>query len=146
MIRRRIFGSSVQNPSLDMSSLIDVSFLLLIYFIATSTLMPKEADLDLNLIGHPTGGREVVIDPMEISISGDGAVIVNDELLDTDLNSRTLPLLKNTLAQYKTAADLINDSAAVILDAEDSAKSQRFVDVLNTIAEVDIDDVTLKLF
>jgi len=129
-----------------MSSLIDVSFLLLIYFIASSTLHPKEADLAVTLPYPSSEFRGVDIDPMQIRLTGQGSVIVNDEVLDTDVHSRSLPLLKNTLLQYKAVAELTANQTVIILDAEDSAKGQRFVDVLNTIAEVEIDDVTLRGF
>ena len=40
---------SDEDPELDISSLIDVSFLLLIYFIVTSTLQKRETDLGITL-------------------------------------------------------------------------------------------------
>jgi len=135
------------DPGLDMSSLIDVSFLLLIYFITTSTLQPKEADLGMTLpTSDSSNSSQVEIDQMSITLNGQGMVIVNDQVLDTDINSRSLPLLKDALSQYKAAADLSEDQPVVILSADDSAKGQRFVDVLNTIAEVDISNVTLAGF
>ena len=36
-------------PELDISSLIDVCFLLLIYFLVTSTITPRETDLGMSL-------------------------------------------------------------------------------------------------
>ena len=40
-----------EEPALDISSLIDVCFLLLIYFLVTSTIKPRESDLGLQLPG-----------------------------------------------------------------------------------------------
>ncbi len=145
--RRKLTGVAEQDPGLDMNSLIDVSFLLLIYFIATSTLKPEEADLGMTLpTTDSSNASKVEIDQMSINLTGEGSVSVNDEILDTDTDSRELPLLKDRLVQYKSAADLSESTPVVILSAQDSAKGQRFVDVLNTLADVGIQSVTLAGF
>tara|TARA_R110002096_G_scaffold147671_16_gene307682 strand:+ start:14570 stop:15028 length:459 start_codon:yes stop_codon:yes gene_type:complete len=148
MARRKKLQAAVEpDPGLDMSSLIDVSFLLLIYFIATSTLKPEEADLGMTLpTTDSSSSSKVEIDQMSINLTGEGAVSVNDEVLDNDVNSRSLPQLKERLVQYKSAADLSESTPVVILSAQDSAKSQRFIDVLNTLADVGINSVTLAGF
>lgn len=128
-----------------MSSLIDVSFLLLIFFIATSTLQPPEADLGMDIGG--TGG--IVhhdVDFFTIEVNSDGAVVGNDETLDANLEIRDLPQLRDRLIGYKAAADLSDSKAVVIVKAADEAKGQRFVDVLNCVARVGIEDVTLAMF
>ncbi len=127
--------------------MIDISFLLLIYFIATSSLQPREADLGMTLPTiDSTSSAPPEIDQMNIKLTGQGAVMVNDEVLDTDVNTRALPNLKDRLSQYKAAADLSDSTPVVILAADDSAKGQRFVDVLNTLAAVGIENVTLAGF
>lgn len=45
MIKKKIGNRDEDVAGLDISSLIDVSFLLLIYFLVTSTLDPREGDL-----------------------------------------------------------------------------------------------------
>ncbi len=146
--RNRTSGVEIIDPGLDMSSLIDVSFLLLIYFISTSTLQPKESDLGMVLpTSDSSNASQVEIDQMSVSLNGQGMVILNDnEILDTDVNSRKLPQLFERLRDYKEAADLSETTPVIILSADDSAKGQRFVDVLNTIADVGIKSVTLAGF
>ena len=127
--------------------MIDVSFLLLIYFIATSSLQPKEADIGMTLpTTTSSSSSPVEIEQMSITLNGQGAVLVNDELLDTDAKSRDLPLLFDRLKQYKAAADLSDTTPVVIFAADDSSDGQRFVDVLNTLAKVGISNVTLSGF
>ena len=64
MSRHRRRPVEEAEPVLDMSSLIDVSFLLLIYFLVTSTLDPKEADLGMKLPTTETSAANPVeIDP-----------------------------------------------------------------------------------
>jgi hypothetical protein len=52
-------------PALDISSLIDVCFLLLIYFLVTSTITPRETDLGMALARreseHRTTGHRATV-------------------------------------------------------------------------------------
>jgi len=136
-------------PQMDMSSMIDVSFLLLIYFIVTSTLDPKEADLGMRLPGIPPGpGIPVEVDPFPIRLNSLGHILIMDEVLDTDPNNRDVPKLRDRLTTYAQSARLTRSKPLVTIEADDAAKSQRFVDVLNALAHktVDIRDVTLVDF
>ena len=137
-----------EEPGLDMSSLIDVSFLLLIYFLVTSTLQPKETDLGMTLPTTQASSSDVEVDQMTINVNGEGHVEVNGELLDTDTSSRDLPRLFDKLSQYADAARLTNSEPVVVISADDAAKGQRFVDVLNTLAheKVNIRNVTITGF
>ena len=148
--RKRRYGAPIESaPGLDMSSMIDVSFLLLIYFLVTSTLDPKEADLGMTLpttdVSSPS---DVEIDQLTIKVEDSGLIMVNDAPLDSDPNSRDVPLLFDNLKQYVTTAKMLGSKPVVVIDAGDQSKSQRFIDVLNTLAheEIDIKNVTLTGF
>ena len=66
------FGNE-EEPVLDISPLIDVAFLLLIYFLVTTTLQKSEADLSLVLPGvTKEDSREVKIDQMLVKIEATG--------------------------------------------------------------------------
>ncbi len=141
---------SEPDPALDMSPMIDQSFLLLIYFLVTSTLEPTEADLAMTM---PTsqaaaGSEHVDIDMTTINVNSAGHVVMNDEVLDTDASSREVPLLLDRLHTYVEAAKLTGSEPMVIIKADDSAKGQRFIDVLNALADpsVNISKVTITGF
>jgi len=137
-----------ENPGLDMSSLIDVSFLLLIYFLVTSTLDPKEADLGMTMPTSQGGAADVEIDQMTIEVNSSGHIVVNEEVLDTDPEDREVPLLLDRLRTYAESARLTDSDPLVVIAADDAAKGQRFVDVLNALAEkgVEIQNVTITGF
>ncbi|MDF1815372.1 MAG: biopolymer transporter ExbD [Verrucomicrobiales bacterium] len=148
-MRKTTTTTHEENPSLDMSSLIDVSFLLLIYFIVTSTLDPKEADIGMTLpVEKRIPGEPLIIDTMQIDVNSSGAILVNEEILDADPASREVPFLLDRLRTYAESARLINSEPVVIVAADDAAKGQRFVDVLNALAhrDVAIDKVTISGF
>lgn len=138
-----------KDPELDMSSLIDVSFLLLIYFLVTSTLDPKEADLGMTMpTSQSSGSTDVEIDQMTITVNSMGHIVVNDEVLDSDVDNREVPLLLDRLKTYAESASLTDSEPMVIIAADDAAKGQRFVDVLNALAHksVGIQNVTISGF
>ncbi|MEM7015603.1 MAG: biopolymer transporter ExbD [Verrucomicrobiota bacterium] len=144
--KSEIQSGSDDSPSLDMSSLIDVSFLLLIFFIATSTLQPREADLGMQLpVPNSSAASIAKLDLFEIKIEADGAVIGNDETLDADSSNRELPQLRDRLKTYKAAADLSDSQTMVIVNANDHANSQRFLDVLNCLARLKIENVSFPV-
>jgi len=137
------------DPVLDMSPMIDLSFLLLIYFLVTSTLEPVEADLAMTMpTSQSTGVAEVEIDQMTVQVNAAGHIVLNDEVLDTDVTVRDVPLLLDRLKTYAESAKLTDSKPMVIIAADDAAKGQRFIDVLNALADksVDIKNVTITGF
>lgn len=133
-------------PALDISSLIDVCFLLLIYFIATSTITPRESDLGLALPGYATIGDPPPVDPVSIRIKASGEILTGtgDSLLvmDTDPATRALPLLRGHLELIAAASRAAGATPAVRIQADDQTTQQRVIDVLDTLAATGIHMVT----
>lgn len=147
MARRK--APKEEDPELDMSSLIDVSFLLLIYFLVTSTLDPKEADLGMTMPTNTSSSpSEVEIDQMTVEVNSSGHIVLNEEVLDTDIENHEVPLLLDRLRTYAESARLTDSQPMVIIAADDASKGQRFVDVLNALSDkqVDIRNVTITGF
>lgn len=150
MIRRQRSQSQDEAfQGLDISSLIDVSFLLLIYFLVTSTLDPREADLGLDLAGIPPSGStlvEFLPDPPLITLDENGVVSMESEILDADASTRDLVLLEDRMRTYVEAYQVIdtNGSPSVVFDANDSVSGQRFIDVINCLSGVGITQIALK--
>jgi len=143
-------NTSDPDPVLDMSPMIDVSFLLLIYFLVTSTLEPTEADLAMTMPSTQSSASsaQVEIDQMTVEVNGAGHIVLNGEVLDTDAEPREVPLLLDRLKTYAESAKLTESKPMVIIAADDAAKSQRFIDVLNALADesVNIRNVTITGF
>lgn len=129
--------------------MIDISFLLLVFFLVTSTLDPKESDLALTM---PTDKSRksipIDIDLMQIRVDSQGQILLDDEVLDADGDSRELPLLLDRLMTYVESARVMRSEPAVVIAADDASKGQRFVDVLNALAheKVAIKNVTIAGF
>ncbi len=134
-----------EEPALDISSLIDVCFLLLIYFLVTSTIRPRESDLGLALPGPASETSDPPeIEPMLIHIEGSGAIYTGAEKqpLDMDGASRELPQLEAVLKMYKQGVDAAGEKPLVQIYATDDAMHQRVIDVLNALTGVGIGSVT----
>ncbi|MCB1065283.1 MAG: biopolymer transporter ExbD [Verrucomicrobiae bacterium] len=133
-----------EEPEMNISPLIDVAFLLLIYFIVTTTLMKQEADLGLVLPGVATEQSDPVkTDQMLIKITGEGSVFVNEELVDSDPTDRTLPNLTDRLQRYAAAAANAGSEAMVVVNCADEVPEQRFIDVLNACSSNGLGNISL---
>ncbi len=133
-------------PKLDVASLIDISFLLLIYFLITSTLQKRETDLGLKLPADTPSNTPFKIDPVTIKVDVEGQIFINKELIEEANTSHWLPSLVGRLRDFKKLADTTDQKPVVIVAADDDARQQRFVDVMNALASVEITSVTLTGF
>jgi biopolymer transport protein ExbD len=130
-------------PELSIAPLIDVSFLLLIFFIVTTTILKRERDLALQL---PVPG-EGEVPPMSIvvGVESDGTIVLNPGvgalLISSDLGQRELPVLEDHVATIRSVA--AEREVMVQLKVGEEARQQRVVDVLNCFAKVGITTVAL---
>lgn len=133
-------------PKLEISSLIDICFLLLIYFLVTSTLVPRETDLDMRLPAQVQSDSTPEIEPMFIRIDANGTIFSGtgaaQQTLDTDATVRDVPLLASQLDLYASAARGADSTPLVQIYADGNASQQRVIDVLNALAKVRITSVT----
>lgn len=134
-------------PGLDISSLIDCTFLLLIYFLVCTTVQKRETDLGMTLPSAlPASDSMPDIDPKLIRIDGDGVISVGageaQVTMDTDSSVREVPLLTADLRTYAAALKASNQEPLVQIYVDGAASQQRVIDVLNALAGVEITKVT----
>ena len=147
MARRSLIQTEViEEPAVDISSLIDIAFLLLLYFLVTSSLQPQEADLELALPAQIQSKAPFTLDPMKIRIDGQGLIFKDTEEISTDPNDHELETLVNQLTRYKEETENLESKPIVIVEADDDVKHQRLVDVMNAMTKVGIKNVTLTGF
>lgn len=137
------------DPEMDISSLVDVAFLLLIYFLVTSTLRKEETDLPIVLPTQLPTDNPDPIDPVAIKVEADGTVTYDGEVVagatDSSKPDRLLEL-RGRLKEYKELADSTENKPVVIIAADDEGKTQRFIDVVNALASVQIRNITMTGF
>lgn len=134
------------DPDLDISSLIDICFLLLIYFIVTSTIKPREQDLVMALPASAPSSEQSEIEPMFIKVEASGTVFTgtgaSQQALDNNPNERNLPLLLSQLGLYHDAALSAGNKPLVQIYVDPETTQQRVIDVLNALAKTGITSVT----
>jgi biopolymer transport protein ExbD len=137
-IRRR----EEELAEISMSPMIDMVFLLLVFFLVSAKPIKPEADVGLSLPG--TVNQEEVLelpDEQRVQILADGQVILNEMAMDHPA-SKELPELRATLKRFKETAEANQAEALITLDAEDAVPHQRIVDVMNSCAWAGIKGVT----
>lgn len=127
---------------MQMGPMIDMVFLLLVFFMVTAKPVKDEADISIGLPGAVSQEETLDIpDEQRIVIQATGQVVLNDQSLDAPL-SRRLPELVGVLTRFKESADNSKSKAMVTLVPDDVVPHQRIVDVLNACAMAGINGVT----
>jgi biopolymer transport protein ExbD len=147
MARHKKFSVEQEpEPELDISSLIDVCFLLLIYFLVTSTISPRETDLGMSLPAANPSNEQPKIEPMFIRVDAGGVIYTGvgagQQQLDSDPSVRDVPLLDSQLDLYAAAARSAGSNPLVQVFVDPGTTQQRVIDVLNSLAGAGISSVT----
>jgi biopolymer transport protein ExbD len=128
------------DPKLDISSLVDVSFLLLIFFLVATSIVRTEQDLTIQ-----QGCERKKISRMEvirINLDKDGEIILksgkNEEIVELSGSGSDLLTLK---ARLDLVRDLSWKGPTVHVRSDEGSEYQRFIDILNCLAEVKINSV-----
>ena len=132
-----------QTVEMQMGPMIDMVFLLLVFFMVTAKPIEPESDVGIQLPG--TVQQEEIVelpDEQRIEIRPDGQVVLNDMPLD-EPTSPELPQLTATLKRFKEATEANNADPLVTVAADDATRHQRIVDVMNACAVAGISGVTL---
>lgn len=144
---KKMVTEEQEDPALDISSLIDVCFLLLIYFIVATSLV-QEKKLDMAMPGNSTAGQAPELDPAFIKVDAAGVVYwgngPSQMVMDSDPNHHELPTLFEKLNNLRETADGMGTKPIVQLFVEGGAKNQRMVDVLNALTKAKIKTVGLS--
>ena len=129
-----------------MGPMIDMVFLLLVFFMVSAKPITPESDIPIGLPGQVAQEESVDIpDEARILIRQDGQVVLNDQLLDAP-DTRQMPELVAVLKRFKESADNAKADALVTVAPHDAVPHQRLVDVLNACAEAEITGVSMAAY
>ena len=133
-----------QKGGTQIAPLIHVVFLLLIYFMVTSSLKKSEADLGITLPGMVQQSKPVDLpDEQIIEVNAGGDVILNGKVFGEGV--KALPDLTNQLTRFRKACDSAKIKAMITIQAEHEAMHERVMDVMNACAGANIKYVTFGL-
>ncbi len=131
-----------EKTELQIAPLIDVVFLLLIYFMVSSSLKRSEADLSLSLPSSVAQAQSVKMpDEQIIEVLANGTIVLNAREF-SDPQKRDMGDLEHTLVRYREASLLTGNPAMITVAPDDDSMHERVIDVLNACAGAGIKNVT----
>ncbi len=140
----RISLPKPDDPDVNVAPLIDMVFLLLVYFMATASLVRSEGDLGIRLPGMVQQAQTVDMpDEQIVEISASGVVSLNGRQYDSP-STQELPQLQAVLVRYGAASRAARSEAMVTIAAADTCRQQRVIDVMNCCAAAGIRSVTFS--
>ena len=122
-----------EKVELQIAPLIDVVFLLLIYFMVTTALIKKEADISF-MLPAKVDQEEPIDLPIEVTIeiAPRGDVMVEGVLFPS--SDRELLSLATRLTEFRQSADSAGSELIVNILPNDEVLHRRIVDVMNACA------------
>ena len=132
-----------KKAELEIAPLIDVVFLLLIYFMVTASLIKKEADLSF-MLPAKVDVPETLDLPIEvlIEVSELGDIIINGMVFAKDQNN--MDDLIGQLLSLKEAADSSGSELIVNIMPEDKAVHGRIIRVMDACAAAAIHNLSFS--
>ena len=120
-------GNSEGEFGFQIAPMLDILFVLLLFFMVSAGAQKHEANLTTQLPGQGTEGTKNI--PVQIGIDSDGQVNVSGAALDTPTDQNLPQLLERLKGVVANNAD-----QPVVITPSRSSKQQRVIDVLNACA------------
>lgn len=129
----------------DITPMIDVVFLLLIYFMFLP--LTQEADIGIRLPSNvPPENQELELPSEHIAeVYPNGLILLNGAPMD-GTESRDMPKLTNTLTRLRMSSDRANIDTVVKIQADPDSPHQRSVDILNACSKAKITKVSFAAY
>jgi biopolymer transport protein ExbD len=133
------------NLGFQIAPMIDVVFVIMLFFMVMAGAVRVERELNTTLPGTAESSAPTdFVDEILIEIDEDGSVRLNDEPMD-DPSSREMPRLSGTLMRLKQTSDAAKTPTLVTVLSAPAAKYARTVDVLDSLALAEIENVTFTV-
>ena len=145
--KRRGIESEAVNMGFQIAPMIDVVFVIMLFFMVMAGAVKVERELKTSLPGMAPPNLDKpqeMPDEIVVTVEETGAVTLNEEEFDTP-ESKDLPNFTSTLVLLKQEADNRGAKVLVTIEAEEQAKYERVIDVLNSMAKAKISNVTFTV-
>jgi biopolymer transport protein ExbD len=143
--RRKRKQSSEVNLGFQIAPMIDVVFVIMLYFMVMAGAVQVENAHNTKLPGtvQVENSDTPMPDEISIRIEDDGQVYLNDDPLDAPEN-KMLPELAGNLNQLRESSEASKSEVLVTIYANEQAKYERVVDVLDALSRAKIANVTFQ--
>lgn len=125
--------------------MIDVVFVIMLFFMVMAGAVKVEHELKTTLPGNAETAKETEMpDEITIGVSENGAITINEDPVGLP-NDKTLEGLYNEMMKMATAAKQSKTKLLITVQAEEAAKYERVINVLDVLARADITNVTFAV-
>ena len=136
--------SSEVNLGFQIAPMIDVVFVILLFFIVQAGDIQVENSHVTKLPGSVETADAVELpDEVSIVVEDDGQIYLNEEPMD-EPTVKELPQLASTLNGLREASEATKTKVLVTIYANELARYERVVDVLDALTRAQISDVTFQ--
>ena len=142
---RRLKKKPQSKPQIPIAPLIDAVFLLLIYFMVTSSLEKQEADISFELPGTVEQEEPLELpDEQVIEIHENGQIVVNEYSYDSPQSNRLIEL--QAMLTRLQESSLANKTVTQVTIAPDpKTRHSRIIKVMAAVAAAGITGVNFSL-
>ncbi len=127
-------GTQDGDIGFQIAPMVDVVFVLMLFFMACAGWQMKERELSASLPGSGRGGETAIV----IEIAGDGRVLLNDQPLGVT-GDRQLAGLREW---FRSAHERFGSDDAVVIRPAAGTRHERIIDVLNATAAAGVGKVS----
>jgi biopolymer transport protein ExbD len=131
MARRSNFQSATDDEDVNMTPLLDIVFIMLIFFIVTSTFV-KEPGIDVNR-PEATMAKDRKLASIIVAISEDDEIWINKKLVELDE-------VRGVVQQMRAE----NPKGTAVVQADAKSKTRLLVEVVTQIRATGITDVAVS--
>lgn len=133
-----------EKVELQIAPLIDVVFLLLIYFMVTASLIKKEGDISFMLPAQMDQSEPIDM-PIEVTIEIAESSDVVVEGMVFDRNDRELDTLISRLVEFREAAESSGSELIVNIMPHDDVLHSRIINVMNACAVAKVKNASFSM-
>ena len=128
----------------DITPMIDVVFLLLIYFMFLP--LQQEADIGIKLPSQTPPSDNIEL-PSEhiVEIFPNGLILLNGAPMDSS-DDREMARLSTTLTRLRMSSDRLGTDTVVKIQADQDSPHKRSIDVLNACSKAEISKVSFAAY
>ena len=134
-------GSEDGDIGFQIAPMVDVVFVLMLFFMASAGSQVVERELGINLPGGTQGTKHGnTVTPIIVDISADGQVTMNNQNYGTLTDHQLAPLRE----WFKGTIDKFGDKDPVIIRPAPDTKHERIMDVLNAAGASGVTKLTFS--
>ena len=125
--------------------MIDVVFVIMLFFMVMAGAVKVEHELKTTLPGNAETAKETELpDEVTIGVSETGEITLNEDPVGAP-DDKLLENLYNQMKQMGQAAEQSKTKLLITVQAEEAAKYERVINVLDVLARADISNVTFAV-